>query len=181
MDFTTGAGATLALSGAAPATYTEAGYEDVVTTPVGKITAMDGLPSRIYNEVEVIYLASAATDVGKGSYSLGATTLTVAIDADDAGQALLQVANDSTAVYTAKLSHPVHGALYGRALIFGQQRTWGDNDTPSTWQVQVRWKVATPTDDGIVVVPLIPFGALTGGDGEVLLSPIDNEIMLEAA
>jgi hypothetical protein len=169
MTFLTGAGATFALSASAPASYTKLGYAAVVTTLVGKITAMDGVPSRIYNEVTVVYLASAGTDVGKGGYTLSATTLTVALDANDAGQALLQAANDSTARYTAKLSHPEHGDIYGQALIFGQAKTWGDNDTASTWEVQVRWKVATPTEDGIVVLPpagFIPLGALT--------SPIDG-------
>lgn len=151
-DFATGAGGTLSLVLAAPATYTEAGYEALTPTPVGKITAMSGVPSRMYNEVTLNYIASAGEDVAKGSFSLGTTTVTVALDADDAGQTLLQAANDSTAKYTVKLSHPVHGDIYGRALVFGQQKTWGDNDTPSTWEVNIRWTVATSSDDGIVYV-----------------------------
>lgn len=151
-DFSTGAGATFSLSASAPATFTEAGYEALTPTLVGKITAMEGVPSRTYQEVTVNYLASAGEDVAKGSYSLGSTTITVAIDADDAGQTLLHAANDSTATYTAVLSHPEHGTIYAQALIFGQQKTWGDNDTPSTWEVTVRYKMATATEDGIVVV-----------------------------
>jgi hypothetical protein len=151
-DFTTGAGGTLSLVLAAPATYTEAGYEALTPIKVGKVTAISGLPTRTYNEVTLNYLESAGEDVAKGSYSLGTTTLTVALDSEDAGQALLQTANDSTAKYTVKLSHPVHGDTYGRALVFGQQKVLGDNDTPSTWDVNIRWTVATSSDDGIVNV-----------------------------
>lgn len=151
-DFTTGAGATFGLSAAAPATLTEAGYEALTFTTVGKITAMEGVPSRIYGMVTLNYLASGGTDKAKGSYDLGNTTLTVALDADDAGQTLLQTANDSPATYSIKLSHPVLGDVYAQALVNGQQKTWGDNDTPSTWQVTIEYKVANGTADGIVVV-----------------------------
>lgn len=148
-DFTTGAGATLSLSAAIPGTYDEPGYDVLTYTTVGKITQMEGVPSRIYNMVTLNYLASAGTDKAKGSYDLGNTTLTVALDPDDAGQALLQAANDSTAVYSIKLAHPVHGVLYAQALVNAQQKTWGDNDTPSTWQVTIEYKVATATEDGV--------------------------------
>lgn len=152
-EFATGAGGTLSLVLAAPATYTEAGYEALTPIKVGKVTAIDGVPSRQYQEVTLNYLESAAEDVAKGSYTLGTTTATVALDNDDAGQALLQAANDGREKYTVKLSHPVHGDTYGRALIFGQQMTWGDNDTPSTWDLNIRWApVAGATDDGIVYV-----------------------------
>jgi hypothetical protein len=153
MDFATGAGGTFSLSATKPATFTEAGYTALTPTLVGKITNIDGVPTRTYNEVTLNYLASAGEDVAKGSYSLGSSTLTVALDASDAGQILLQTANNSTATYSVKLAHPKHGTIWAQALIFGQQKTWGDNDTPSTWEVTVRYKMATYTDDGIVVVP----------------------------
>lgn len=151
-DFTTGAGATFGLSASAPGSYNQAGYEAVSFTTVGKISAMEGVPSRIYNMVTQNYLASAGTDKAKGSYDLGNTTLTVVLDPDDAGQALLQTANDSTETYSVKLAHPVQGTLYAQALVNAQQKTWGDNDTPSTWQVTIEYKVASSTQDGIVAV-----------------------------
>lgn len=157
-DFATGAGGTFSLSAAKPANgaYTKAGYEGLTPTPVGKITAMAGVPSRVYSEVVLNYLATGGEDVAKGGYGLGSSTLTVALDAEDAGQILLQSANDSPATYTVKLAHPLHGTIWAQALIFGQQKTWGDNNNPSTWEITVRYKVANSTSDGIVIVPVTP-------------------------
>ena len=152
-DFTTGAGATLALAAAAPGTYNAAGYAALTWTDVGKLTAMSGLPSRIFNMVTLNYLASAGTDQAKGSYTLGQTTITVALDPADTGQTLLGTANDSTSPYSVRLDHATQGTLYARAFINGQQKTWGDNDTPSTWEVNIVYKVVSSTADGIVFVP----------------------------
>lgn len=152
-DFMTGAGATFSLSASAPATFDAAGYAALTPTTVGKITAMSGIPSRIFNMVTLNYLASGGTDKAKGSYDLGTTTMTIALDADDAGQTLLQTAADSRDTYTAVLEHPVLGTLYAQALINGGQKTWGDNDTPSTWEVTIEYKIASATEDGVIAVP----------------------------
>lgn len=151
-DFTTGAGATFSLVATAPGTYNQAGYEALTWVAVGKVTAMSGIPSRIFNMVSLNYLESAGTDMAKGSYSLGTTELTVALDASDSGQALLATANDSTSAYSVKLDHPTQGTVYARAFINGQQKTWGDNDTPSTWAVTIQYKVVSSSSDGIVAV-----------------------------
>jgi hypothetical protein len=151
-DFTTGAGATFGLSAAAPATFNAAGYQALTFTEVGKITAMSGIPARIFNMVTLNYLASGGTDKAKGSYDLGTTTLTVALDADDAGQDLLLTANDSRNTYSVELTHPVLGSLFAQALVNGQQQTWGDNDTPSTWDVTIEYKIASNSEDGVVAV-----------------------------
>ena len=151
-DFTTGAGATFSLAAAAPATYNQAGYEALTFTEVGKVTALNGVPSRIYNMVTLNYLASAGTDKAKGSYDLGQTTITVALDPSDTGQTLLATANDSTSPYSIKLDHPTQGTIYARAFVNGQQKSWGDNDTPSTWEVTIEYKVVSSTADGIVTV-----------------------------
>lgn len=151
-DFTTGAGATFGLSASIPGSYNQAGYEGISYTTVGKVTAMSGVPSRQFSEVVLNYLASAGEDVAKGGYSLGTTTLTVALDPGDTGQTLLLTANNSTSTYSVKLDHPVQGTVYAQALIFGQQKTWGDNNNPSVWEVNIRYKVATATQDGIVTV-----------------------------
>lgn len=152
MDFATGAGATIGLSAAAPATYNEAGYEALTFTNVGKVTNFGDVPSRIYQEVTQQYLASAGTDVAKGAYDLGSQTITVAIDPDDAGQELLDTATNSTGAYSIKLDHPVLGTIYARALVMGGPKTYGDNNTAATRQVTLRYKMATTSNDGIVTV-----------------------------
>jgi len=92
------------------------GYAALAFTGVGKVTNFGDVPSRIYQEVTQSYLASAGTDVAKGGYDLGSQTITVALDPDDAGQALLQTATNSTSAYSVKLNHPVLGSKPNHAL-----------------------------------------------------------------
>lgn len=152
VDFTTGAGATLGLSAAAPATYTQAGYEALTFTNVGKVSNFGDVPSRIYQEVTVQYLQAAGTDVAKGGYDLGSQQITIVLDAADAGQAMIATATNSTLAYSIKLSHPVLGTIYARALVMGGPKTYGDNNTAATQQVTLRYKIASLTNDGIVTV-----------------------------
>jgi len=152
-DFTTGAGATISLASAAPATFDAAGYAALTYTPVGKVTNFGDVPSRTYQEVVVMYLASEGEDVAKGGYSLGSQVITVALDNSDAGQTLLDTATNSKSAYSIKLAHPVLGTIYARALIMGGPKTYGDNNTAATQQVTLRYKMANATTDGIVKVP----------------------------
>lgn len=151
-DFTTGAGATIGLSAATPGTYDETGYNALTYTSVGKVTNFGNIPSRVYQVVSVKYLGSAGTDKAKGSYDLGNQQITLALDADDAGQTMLDAAINSTDAYSIKLAHPVLGVIYARALVMGGPKTWGDNDTASTQQITLEYKMATVSDDGVVAV-----------------------------
>lgn len=151
-DFTTGAGATFGITASAPATYNAAGYGALSFTDVGKITDFGQIPSRVYQVVSVMYLASSGTDKAKGGYDLGNQTITVALDSADAGQVLLAAATNSTSAYSIKLYHPVLGTIYARALVMGGPKTWGDNNTPATQQITIEYKMASTTSDGIVTV-----------------------------
>ena len=151
-DFTTGAGATFSLSASAPGSYNQAGYEALTFTDVGKVTDFGQIPSRVYQVVSLQYIASSGTDKAKGGYDLGNQTITVALDAADAGQTLLATATNSTATYSIKLDHPTLGTVYARALVMGGPKTWGDNNTPATQQITIEYKMASTTDDGIVTV-----------------------------
>ena len=149
-DFTTGAGATFSLSATAPGTYNQAGYEALTFTEVGKMTDIGQIPSRVYGVVALKYIKSSGTDKAKGSYDLGNQTITVALDAADAGQILLATATNSTSAYSIKLDHPILGTIYARALVMGGPKVWGDNDTPATQQITIEYTMASATDDGIV-------------------------------
>lgn len=151
-DFTTGAGATLGLSASPPGSYTQAGYEALAFTNVGKITNFGDVPSRTYQEVVVMYLEAEGEDVAKGGFSLGSQQITVAIDPDDAGQAMLAAATNTKATYSVKLDHPVLGTIYARALVMGGPKTYGDNNTAATQGLTLRYKMASLTSDGIVTV-----------------------------
>lgn len=151
-DFTTGAGATFGLSAGQPATFNEAGYEALTFTTIGKITDLGQVPSRVYEVVRLAYLASAGMDKAKGGFDLGSQTITMAIDADDTGQILLDTATNSTAVYSVKIDHPVMGTIYAQALVLGGPKTYGDNNTAATRQVTVEYKIASATEVGVVTV-----------------------------
>lgn len=151
-DFTTGAGATIGLTSSAPGSYNQAGYEALSFTNVGKVTNFGQVPSRVYEIVKLMYLASAGTDKAKGGYDLGNQQITVALDPDDAGQAMLGTATNSTATYSVKLDHPVLGTIYARALVMGGPKEYGDNNTPATQQITIEYKMASVDEDGVVVV-----------------------------
>lgn len=152
-DFTTGAGATLGIATAAPATYTQAGYEALTFTNVGKITNIGDIPTRVYQEVTISYLEAEGEDVAKGGYSLGSQQITIAVDQSDAGQAMLSTATNSKSPVSVRLQHPVLGTQYRRALVMGGPQTWGDNNTAATQQITLRNKIASLTNDGVVTVP----------------------------
>jgi hypothetical protein len=151
-DFSTGAGATFSLVAAAPATYDEAGYEALTFVEVGKLVDIGDIPSRVYQVVEQQYLKTAGTDKAKGGYNLGSQTIRATIDDSDAGQALLDTATNATGAYSIKLSHPVLGDIYARALVTGGPKTWGDNNTPATRSITIEYKQASATADGVVAV-----------------------------
>lgn len=151
-DFTTGAGATIGLTATAPGSYNQAGYEALSFTDVGKVTNFGQVPSRVYEIVKVMYLAGEGTDKAKGGYDLGSQQITVALDPDDAGQALLATATNSKATYSVKLDHPVLGTIYARALVMGGPKEYGDNNTAATQQLTLEYKMASVTEDGIVTV-----------------------------
>lgn len=151
-DFATGAGATFGLSASAPATYNQAGYEALTFTTVGKVTNFGNIPSRVYEVVRQQYLASRGTAKAKGAYDLGSQQITVTIDPDDAGQALVATATNAETPYSVKMDHPLLGTIYARAIVLGGQKSWGDNNTPATQQITLEYTMATATNDGIVTV-----------------------------
>ncbi len=152
-DFTTGAGATLGLTASLPATFDQAGYEALTFTDVGKISNFGNVPSRVYEIVKVMYLASEGTDKAKGGYDLGNQQITVVLDADEAGQAMLDTATNAKPAYAIKLDHPVLGTIYALALVMGGPKTYGDNNTAATQQITLEYKMASVDDDGVVAVP----------------------------
>jgi hypothetical protein len=152
-DFYTGAGATFSISAAAPATYDSTGYAALTFTPVGKVTNIGDVPSRVYQKVDLAFLASRAMSKAKGGYDLGNQSVTYAYDPADAGQILANTATNSDVVYSIRVFHPTLGTIYARALIMGGPITYGDNNTPATKKIDVEYTAANTTTDGVVIVP----------------------------
>ena len=151
-DFQTGAGATLSLAAAQPATYTGPGYVALTWVPVGKVTNLGDIPNRAYEVVTLNYLASAGQDKAKGGFSLGSQTVTMAIDQADTGQILLDTATNSTARYSIKIAHPTLGTVYAQALVMGGPKTFGDVNTAATRQVTLEYTIVSATETGVIVV-----------------------------
>ncbi|MCW1431404.1 hypothetical protein [Novosphingobium sp. JCM 18896] len=152
MTFATAAGTTLALSAAAPATYTEAGYEALTFTTVGEVTDLGEIPSRVYELVTHQPIGERGMRKAKGGYSIGSQTIVYALDADDAGQTLVDTATNSDTVYSVKISHPLLGDIYARALVMGGPKSYGDVNTVATRSVTLEYTIVNQTTDGIVYV-----------------------------
>lgn len=152
MSFYTSAGATLALSASAPATYNQAGYEALTFTTVGRITDLGDIPDKSFEVVTVNYVASRGAVKAKGGFNLGTQTITVTIDDADAGQTMIETAVDADTAYSVKIDHPSLGTRYARALVMGGARTYGDVNTAATRTITLEYTIVSDTEDGVVTV-----------------------------
>lgn len=151
-SFTTSAGTTIALSAAAPATYNEAGYEALTFTTIGGVTDLGQIPSKVFQLVEVFFVASRGKAKSKGGFDLGSQTIVFAVNLDDAGQALVDAATDSDSSYSVKIAHPTEGTIYARALIMGGPISYGDVNSPSTRSLTIEYSIVSDTETGVVAV-----------------------------
>jgi hypothetical protein len=151
--FSTAAGTTIALSASQPATYNEAGYEALTFTPLGKVTDLGEIPSRVYELVELYFIASRGKAKSKGGYDLGSQTVVYAVDGEDAGQIMVDAASESDNAYSVKISHPVEGDIYAQALVMGGPISYGDVNTASTRSITLEYTIVDDTEDGVVAVP----------------------------
>lgn len=153
MTVFTSAGTTLAIASAAPGTYNEAGYEALSFTEIGEVSDLGDIPSRVYDIVNWRNIANRGDSKAKGGYTLGSQTITVGIDPDDAGQAMLDTATEADTAYSIKISNPNLGDIYARALVMGGPRNYGDANTIATRQVTLEYTIVSQTEDGVVFVP----------------------------
>lgn len=153
MTVFTSAGTKLYLSAAAPATYNKTGYEAVTWTEIGEVSDLGDIPnSRTYDTVEWRNIANRGMSKAKGGYALPDQTISVGLDPDDAGQALLTTASESDNPYSVKISNPNLGDWYGRALVMGGPTTMGDVNSVVTRQVTLAYTIVSQAEDGIVYV-----------------------------
>lgn len=94
MAWQTAAGASLAISLVAPATFDEAGYSALTPKVVGEVTNI-GEFGKEFALVTHQPLAERGTSKRKGSYNNGTLSPTMALDPDDAGQIDMETASES--------------------------------------------------------------------------------------
>lgn len=127
MAWQTAAGATLRMAEAAPATYDEAGYTAVVTVEVGEVTNI-GSFGKEFALVQHQPLASRGVKKGKGSFNNGTLNPNLAVDGNDAGQALLRAALESDQAYTMEVELQDGTKYYMRGLVMSFRPTVGGVD-----------------------------------------------------
>ncbi|PZQ54193.1 MAG: hypothetical protein DI555_14130 [Novosphingobium pentaromativorans] len=153
MTVFTSAGTTLALTKTAPATYDKAGVEALLAaaTKIGEVSDLGDIPAKAFDIVTWRNIASRGDSKAKGGYTLGTQTITVGIDPNDAGQALVDTATDDDDFYTAIISHPKLGVISGRALVMGGPRNYGDANTIATRQITLEYSIVSEDEDGLVI------------------------------
>jgi hypothetical protein len=114
------AGATLAISANIPVTYDSSGYggSNVIFTAVGSIEnwGNHGVTGTI---VEFTPVDTGVVNKMKGSKNYGSIGLVIGSIPGDAGQAILKLAAESTAHYSAKLTYP-DGEIHYLDVIVGK-------------------------------------------------------------
>lgn len=145
MTARTSAGTTLGISATLAATFDEAGFDAVTHTTIGEVTDIGGDIGRIYNLVTHMPLASRATVKKKGSYNSGSVTIQLAIDDNDAGQALAEAALTSDANHSFALTLQDGSIRYFEALVMGFPINVGGVDTITNGTLTLE---ITAQDDG---------------------------------
>lgn len=126
------AGTTLGISAGSPATFDEVGFEALTFTTLGEITDIGGDIGRVYNLVTHNPLATRSTNKYKGSYNSGSMTLTLALDADDAGQIIAAAALNSDSAYSFKITRNDATVRYFRGMVMSFPENYGGVDAINT-------------------------------------------------
>lgn len=126
-----GAGTCLSVSAAAPATHDATGFAALTWTQVGEL---ESIGEFVINHATVTFtnLCTGKTSVSKGAEEAITVPIGVALDRDDAGQALMTTARASlTAVYSFKVAESNGDIVYFRAHVMSERITGGSgvNDT----------------------------------------------------
>jgi len=125
----TSAGSFLSISAELPATHDIAGFGAIAAwTEVGEITDL-GEFGREYNLVTHNPLKDRRTVKRKGSFNDGSITLQMARDVSDAGQTLLQTAQDDDASYSIMITLQDGTPLYTTAQVMSYKTSVGSVDT----------------------------------------------------
>ena len=155
MTSTTAAGSTLAITATAPATFDVAGYSAATFTIVGGIEKIGGIGA-VFAKVEFQPLRGPK-DKHKGSRDNGSLSPSMALNEDDAGQALMRTAADdaTSKIYYFEVTYPTGARRWFGARVFGMPETVDGADTiimavPTIEIVTdiVRAAAAPPEDDG---------------------------------
>lgn len=129
MTSSTAAGSALAISVANPATDDAAGYGALTYTEIGGIDKI-GAVGAVFAKVEFQPL-KGPKEKHKGSRDNGSLSPSLALDSEDAGQALLQTAADdgTSKLYSFEVTYATGAKRYFQGRVFGMPETTDGADT----------------------------------------------------
>lgn len=127
MAFETAAGASIAFSATAPATFDEEGYDELDFDVAAEVTNI-GEFGRQYALVTHLPLATRGVQKAKGSYNNGTISPTMAFDADDDGQAVIMDAIDSDDPIACRVTLQSGHTFYFMAMVMSARVSVPDAD-----------------------------------------------------
>lgn len=130
------AGTKLGISASAPATFNAAGYAALTFANIGEITD-PGEHGRTYALITHMPIDKRNTQKFKGSFNEGQMTLQLAVNTDDAGQAILQAAKVSDASYYFAMTYQGGDIHYFPAKVMSFIYAGGGVDTIRAGSVQL--------------------------------------------
>lgn len=123
----TAAGAQLAISATLPAAHTIDAFAALSFTDVAEVVDL-GEAGKEFNIVDYSPLGEREVQRRKGSYTQGERSFSVGRDITDAGQQLLQAANDSDNFYAMRITLQNGDILYFQAMVNGYSTAIGTID-----------------------------------------------------
>ena len=125
MGSTTAAGSALAISAGIPAAQTVTAYEGLTYTEVNNVEQLGGFGAT--TEVVTFQPLKGAQQKHKGPTNYGTLNPTIAVDDEDAGQALLTTASapDNNDLYAVRVTKPDGSERFFQARVFGMPETIG--------------------------------------------------------
>ncbi|MEG8045731.1 Calx-beta domain-containing protein [Sphingomonas aerolata] len=154
MGSQTAAGSSLALSAMLPSSFDAAGYVALTYVEIGQVEKLGSFGAS-FSKVEFQGLKGAKQKF-KGSADFGALQPSIALDALDAGQILLQTASDDETqkLYSFRVTYPDGSTRYFRGRVFGAPETadGADSMLMATPTVEICSKVVK-VDAGATIVP----------------------------
>lgn len=148
----TGSGTCVSISSAAPATHDVTGFAALTYTTLGELETVGEINIR-HESVNFTNLCSGKTSLIKGAEQGVEFDIGVAMDRDDAGQAMMTTARKSlTAKLSIKIVDSAGDTVYLRAFVMGERIAGGAGPNDVRMNVYNIGVTAPATGDTAVVV-----------------------------
>ena len=142
----------LSVSVGVPATHDAAGFAALTYTQVGEIETIADV-AQSYAAVTFKNLCTGKTSTLKGGEEQATVSMTVGLDRDDAGQALMATAfKSATQILAIRISEANGDFMYLRAYVMSNTVVYGDADSVKRRQYSFGVVAPTTASDTIVEV-----------------------------